>query len=182
MKRAIVTRVDPSPSALAELKDWLAIATAQDDAALTDLLRTSLETCEAFTGVMPVATVCEEMLPACGGWQTLTTRPVQAITAIEAVSATGARTPIAASDYAVELDADGAGRVEVAPQAGAKRTAVTFTAGLAPDWDSLPETLRHGIMRLAAHQYRERDGSGAGPLPPASVAALWRPWRQVRIA
>ena len=59
---------------------------------------------------------------------------------------------------------------------------MTYTAGLAADWDQLPEGLHHGIMRLAAHQYRERDGTAAGPVPPASVAAFWRPWRRLRLA
>ena len=182
MKRAIVTRVDPSPSAVAELKQWLAISTGQDDAALTGLLRTSLEACEAFTGIMPVATLCQETLAFRRGWQTLATRPVQAISAAEAISSTGVRTTLAPTDYAVELEADGCGRVSITAAGDAQTCIVSFTAGLAHDWDSLPDTLRHGIMRLSAHQYRERDGSGAGPLPPASVAALWRPWRRVRIA
>ena len=182
MKRAIVTRVDPSPSALAELKEWLAISTGQDDATLTELLRTSLEACEAFTGIMPVATLCQETLSLRSGWQTLSTRPIQAITAVDAISAAGTRTALAATNYAVEIDADGCGRISTSAPGDVQRLVVTFTAGLAPDWDNLPETLRHGIMRLAAHQFRERDGSGAGPLPPASVAAFWRPWRRVRIA
>ena len=63
----------------------------------------------------------------------------------------------------------------------AARLAVRFTAGLAPSWETLPEALRHGILRLAAHQHRERETSGAGPIPPAAVAALWRPWRRMRL-
>ena len=49
---------------------------------------------------------------------------------------------------------------------------------VAPGWDALPEALRQGIFRLAAHQHRERENSGAAPQPPAAVAALWQPWRQ----
>jgi uncharacterized phiE125 gp8 family phage protein len=64
----------------------------------------------------------------------------------------------------------------------AGRVAVRFTAGLAPDWAALPEALRHGVLRLAAHQYRQREGDQQSALPPAAVAALWRPWRRLRLA
>ena len=80
MKRAIVVPAILASAALDELKDWLAITTPRDDAALTKLLRAALELCEAFTGQMPLAAQCEEVLPANTSWQTLATRPVQAIT------------------------------------------------------------------------------------------------------
>ena len=181
MKRAIVTAPVLSPVALSELKQWLGITTAQDDTALTGLLRAGLETCEGFTGLMPLEAECEEVLPLRGGWQMLFTRPVQAITALDGLSANGARSALPASAYAIELDANGGGRVMVTVPGDAARFAVRFTAGLAPGWEGLPESLRHGLLRLAAHQHRERETSGAGPLPPASVAALWRPWRRMRL-
>ena len=63
----------------------------------------------------------------------------------------------------------------------AGRVAICYTAGLAASWTGLPEALRHGVLRLAASQYRVRDNDGlAGTVPPAAVAALWRPWRQIR--
>ena len=55
-----------------------------------------------------------------------------------------------------------------------------FTGLDAAEWSELDEALRHGIVRFAAHQYRERDAGGAEALP-AAVAALWRPWRLVRL-
>lgn len=55
-----------------------------------------------------------------------------------------------------------------------------FTGVAAADWSELDEALRHGLIRFAAHQYRERDGGGASALP-AAVAALWRPYRMVRL-
>ncbi len=54
MKRIIVTPPALSSAALAELKRWLGITTAQDDTALTALLRAGLDMCEAFTGWMPI--------------------------------------------------------------------------------------------------------------------------------
>ena len=48
------------------------------------------------------------------------------------------------------------------------------------DWSALDPGLRQGIVRYAAHQYRERD-SGSSEAPPAAVAALWRPYRRVML-
>jgi uncharacterized phiE125 gp8 family phage protein len=182
MQRTIVTPAALAPAALAELKLWLGITTAADDAPLAALLAAALETCEGFTGAMPLQAVCEELLPLAGGWQRLATRPVQAITAVHAVAATGERTALPSDGYATELDADGSGRVRVTAPGPAERIAVRFVAGLAANWEALPDGLRHGAMRLAAHQHREREGSGAAPLPPAAIAALWRPWRRLRLA
>ena len=182
MKRAIVTPAALPPAALAELKQWLGITTAHDDAPLSGLLRAGIEMCEAFTGTMPLIAACEEIVPARSGWQALATQPVQAITAIESIDVAGNRTALSSSAYAVELDAQGGGWVRVAGVPAALRFAVRFTAGLAAEWDELPAPLRHGVIRLAAHQHRERETNGAAPVPPASVAALWRPWRKVRLA
>jgi uncharacterized phiE125 gp8 family phage protein len=182
MTRAIVTPAVLAPAALADLKQWLGITTTRDDVPLTALLRSAIDICEAFTGTMPISCTCEEILPAIGGWQVLTVRPVTAITGVFAVAADNTRTTLAASAYAVELDADGSGRVNIFNAGTARRIAVRFTAGMAATWDVLPDAIRQGIVRLAAHQHREREGSGAAPLPPASVAALWRPWRRMRLA
>ncbi|WP_370033645.1 head-tail connector protein [Qipengyuania mesophila] len=54
-----------------------------------------------------------------------------------------------------------------------------FTGLDAAAWSDLDEALRHGIVRFAAHQYRERE-EGAAALP-ATIAALWRPHRTVRL-
>lgn len=182
MNRVILTPATLPASALAELKQWLGITTDRDDALLAALLTTSLDICEGFTGRLPVETRCEERLEIRTGWQALTTRPVQAITALDAVSPQGARTPLGPQSYEIDLAADGTGYVRLADVGQAAHVAVRFTAGLVSSWDALPDSLRHGLMRLAAHQHRERESTGASPLPPAAVAALWQPWRRMRLA
>lgn len=182
MNRVILTPAALPPSALAELKQWLGITVGGDDALLASLLATALETCEAFTGTMLLEAQCEELLDARRGWHTLATRPIQAISAIEGITRAGIRTVLASASWEADLDANGAGRVRLPSPTTETRMAVRFTAGLATDWEALPESLRHGVVRLAAHQHRERETSGGAPLPPASVAALWRPWRRMRLA
>ncbi|KQM20248.1 head-tail connector protein [Novosphingobium sp. Leaf2] len=181
MKRVILTPATLPPTALAELKQWLGITTASDDAPLRTLLAAAMDTCEAFTGVLPIEAVCEEIMPASLCWRALATGPIQAIAAVEAVAGDGTRTALASGAWEIDLDGDGGGHVRIAAPM-ANRIVVRFTAGLASDWDSLPTNMRHGIVRLAAHQHRERESDGASPLPPASVAALWRPWRRMRLA
>ncbi|MFM5953148.1 MAG: phage head-tail connector protein [Novosphingobium sp.] len=180
--RAIVTPAALAPAALTELKDWLGITTTGDDAQLTSLLRAALETCEQFTGIMPLQQICEEVLPVSTAWQVLVTRPVQVISGVDGIPAEGARFAVPVANYAIELDADGGGRVLISNSGAAGRIAVRFTAGLAPDWASLPDGIRHGALRLAAFQYRQREDDTAVMLPPAAVAALWRPWRRLRLA
>jgi len=183
MKRAIITPFALAPAALTELKDWLGITTPADDAQLTGLLRAAIEHCEDFTGLMLLEQTCEEILPVLSGWQVLGARPVQSITQILGIPAEGARFALPVEAYAIDLAAEGTGRVRVITPGIAGRIAVRYTAGLATAWTALPDGLRHGVLRLAASQYRSRENDAAPPaMPPAAVAALWRPWRRLRIA
>jgi len=182
MKRAIIAPPALAPAALDELKAWLAIASSGDDATLAALLNAALETCEAFTGLLPLEATCEEVLPADACWRSLQTRPVQAITGIDGIPPEGARFAFAPADYAIDLDADGGAHVRILNPGAAGRVAVRFTAGLAPDWAGLPDGVRLGVIRLAAEAYRRRDGEGQGLQPPAAIVALWRPWRRMRVA
>lgn len=179
MQRAIVTPADMAGAALGELKSWLAITTTRDDPGLITLLQAALDMCEAFTGLMPLAAECQEMLAPLAGWQLLRTRPVQAIHGVARRDAAGEWHDLRASDYAIDLLADGGGRVRVNGDAAVR---VSFTAGLASEWTSLPAALRHGIVRLAADQFEQRGTSAPRTAPPACVVALWQPWRRMRLA
>lgn len=182
MKRALIVPQALADAALAELKDWLAITTTRDDALLGALLRAALDMCESFTGAMPLQAECEEVLRTSYEWQRIATSPVVAITVVEQLAADGTRIALPVDAYLIDITAEGCGRVRLTRRIAASRLVVRFHAGRSPDWPGLPEGLRHGIVRLAAHQYRERDGDGALPTPPASVAALWQPWRRMRLA
>ncbi len=181
MRRMILTPADLAGAALDDLKQWLAIRSGADDAALSALLAAACEACEGFTGTMPLTQGCEAILPATGQWQALPVRPVHAVTEVAGLPAEGSAFALAGGHYEIELEADGTALIRVLHQGAAGRIIVRFLAGLAPEWGLLPEGLRHGILRLAAHLHRARD-SGDTSAPPAAVTALWRPWRQVRVA
>ncbi|PZU15931.1 MAG: hypothetical protein DI591_08090 [Citromicrobium sp.] len=181
MDRMPISPTAPPAPALSQLKHWLAIRSPDEDAPLAALIAAALEACEAFTGLVPLIAEYEALLPASGAWQRVPARPVHAITGVEAIPAEGAQRVLAGEAYEIELDADGSGRVRLLRQGDAGRIAVRFTAGLAGEWAALPASLAHGIIRHAAALYRQRDAGEDSPAPAPAIAALWRPYRQVRL-
>jgi uncharacterized phiE125 gp8 family phage protein len=181
MQRTIVQPPVIGDAALAELKHWLAISRPDEDAALARLLETSVTICEAFTGQWPLRQTVEEIVPVTSGWQELVARPVQALVAAAIIAEDGTRTPLAQPEDVLEFHIASSACVRIVQPVEGRAVALQMSVGIAADWDALPPPLAQGIIRLAAHHYRDRDNKG-GTVPPASVTALWRPWRQVRIA
>ena len=180
MTRAITAAADPGALALAELKAWLAISTPHEDEALAALVATALAMCEAFTGQVPLLCGLRETIAPAAGWTALSPRPVRAITGVAALTANGDDIILAPDAYEIDIDADGTGRIRLRRSIPQRRIAVDLTAGLAAEWSGLPDTLRHGVIRLAAALYRQRD-NGDLTAPPSAVAALWRPFRRMRL-
>ena len=180
MKRAIVQPADMSGAPLDELKQWLGISRDAENSLLIGLLQTSLEFCEAFTGLIPLEMTCEETLPAGRQWTKLSAGPVRAITAVELVGPDNARSTLPISGYELEIDSDATGSVRLKTATSSDLVVAVYVAGLAADWIVLPAALRHGIIRLAAHHYLARDKSDDDS-PPAAVTALWRPWKKVQL-
>ena len=168
-----------APVAIGEVKAFLRVGGSEEDALIAGFVRSAAASCEAFTGRVLIARELEEMVAANGAWVRLAAGPVRSIDSVAAVDEQGVRTALPASDYAIDIDANGTGWVRVAGRAGLRRVAVAFQAGVAADWNGVPEPLRQGIARLAGHLYAAR-GENEAP-PPASIAALWRPWRRVRL-
>ena len=167
------------PVALDEVKAFLRVGDSAEDALIAGFLRSATTSCEAFTGRALIMREVRELVPAGGAWVRLSAAPVASIDAVAGIGADGSEIALAAEAYAIDVDARGEGWVRVNRADGIKRAAVRLTAGLAADWNGVPEPLRQGIVRLAAHLYAAR-GDNEAP-PPASVAALWRPWRRVRL-
>ena len=181
MKRVIVTPTALDGAPLAELKRWLSITTGRDDILLVDLLRSSLNAFEAFTGLMPLQHLCTEVLPATALTQRAATAPVTMLHEVHEITPTLAKRDLAGDRFTHEIDADGRLFIRLLSPLANPRIELRMTAGLADSWTRLDPALRQGIVRLAAHQYRERDEGANEAKPPASVVALWRPWRAVRL-
>jgi uncharacterized phiE125 gp8 family phage protein len=112
------------------------------------------------------------------GWLRLGRNPVRSIEAAEAIAPDGTASPLAADSYAIDIDANGDGWVRLEAGVAAARIRISYQAGLAAVWADLPQALRHGVTRLATHFYALRTGT-PGDAPPASVTALWRPYRRL---
>lgn len=165
---------EAAPVALAELRAFLRIEGVDGDAELAAQLRVATQACEGFIGAPLLERTLRETLAARSEWQALSVAPVRAVTAVHALAGDGSEAALAPEAYGIDIDAAGRGWVRCA--AGVGRIAVTYRAGSAGDWNAVPEPVRHGILRLAAHLRMDGDG-----VPPAAVTALWRPWRVMRL-
>ncbi len=172
--------VTPPGDAVDDAKTWLRIDHEDEDALLGSLIAVALRQCEAFCGMVLLRRSFTDRIEASGAWQRVHVTPVMAITGVIGVPEVGAPVALSVSDYAVDIDSNGDGWVRLTGTVAVRRIDVTGIAGLAADWGGVAETLRQGMLRLVAHLHAVRDNpDDLGP--PAAVAALWRPWRRMRL-
>lgn len=172
----------PMAAGIDEARSFARLDGGQDDAVLAAMLRSATGICEQFTGQALVSrTVSETVNIAVGQWQRLCRSPVSAIILVEGLPADGAAFVLPVASYAIDIDPRGDGWVRVVQPGTAGRMRVTYQAGMAASAGLVPDALRQGIVMLAAHLHRERDRDAPGE-PPAAVAALWRPWRRMRLS
>lgn len=169
------------PEAAGAAKGFLRVERSDEDALIGGLVGAAAELCEGFTGQALLARGFSETMPASRAWQRLSRTPVRAILTAEALPGEGPAQPLASGAYAIDIDAGGDGWVRLTAPGDARRIRVGYEAGLASDWAELPAALRHGIVRLAAHFYTRRGAESGRDAPPASVTALWRPYRRLRL-
>lgn len=158
-------------AAIAAVKARLRVAGTDEDALVAAFAETALGLAERFTGQTLLRREMVQTVAGRGAWQVLAACPVMAITAV----ADPAGATIGAGDQAVDIDGAGRGWIRLAR---GRTGRVTFSAGLAPDWPTLPAAIREGTAMLAAHLFDDRTGTQ--PVP-AAVTALWRPFRIVRL-
>ena len=159
---------------LDELKAFLRIEDAAEDAMLAGLLRAATEAVEAWLGWLLIAREVRERGQVKDGAMVLRATPVQALASVARVDAAGVET--IAADAVLEVSRFGVGTVVI----DGDRVVARYRAGLADDWNGLPEPVRLGVLRAAAHFYAHRDGGDEAGLPPA-VARLVSPWRVKRV-
>ncbi len=169
----------PGPAALAEAKAYLRIEGTSEDPLIERLIASSAALCEQFAGQVLLARGFAETIAATTAWTRLRRTPVAAITSVDAIFDDGAAALLPAGAFAVDIDANGDGWVRLASVQAARTLRVRYSAGLAAEWSGLPEPLRQGTVRLAAHLYTHRSAEDAGP--PAVVSALWRPYCRMRL-
>jgi len=177
---AVTDAVPVADESIAEAKAHLRIEGDDEDGLIGRLIGAATALCESFTGTQLLARPVRETIPVGAEWRRLSVTPVRAIVSMVGLGADGVSFTLPAEAYGVDIDANGDGWVRVTQPGTARRVTIQYEAGQAEGWADLPETLRQGITRLAAHFYSHRDAADdAGP--PAAVAALWRPWRRMRL-
>ena len=170
--------VSPSgvaPASVDEAKAFLRLESGHEDAVLAGFVRAATALAEAFTGQWLCARDFTQVLAATPGWQRLAVAPVRAITGVTLLGS-----PLPGGSYEIDIAPDGAGWVRLLSGDATMRATVAGRAGLSEDWNGVPEPLRAGIVRMAAHVFSHRDDPDAAALPGA-VTALWRPWRAISL-
>jgi hypothetical protein len=142
-------------------KAHLRVENDGEDATIATHAESALALAEAFLGCALIIREWRASIAGDGCWRRLAMAPVVAITAPDGVT--------------IDIDASGDGWARTP---GSARVAVTYAAGLAGEWDLLPAAIRQGVVLLTAHLF---NGRPDGAALPASVAALWRPYRRIRL-
>lgn len=165
---------------MSEAQAYVRVETGEEEAVLAALVRSASALCEAFLNQAIIARNFTVAVPACVTWQRLPIGPVRSIDLVEAADAEGNNVPLAAEDYAIDIDAGGDGWVRISANLSASRISISGSAGMVANQNDVPEPIRQGVLRLVAHLFTTRDGSDGEP--PAAVTALWRPYRRMRLA
>lgn len=163
------------------LKAYLRIDGTGEDGLLDRLLAVAIGHGEVFTGRLFLSRAVSETAGVAPGWRRLGWGPVRSIGTVEALDVAGVATALAASAYAIDIEGAGDGWLQLRALPATSRVRTSYVAGLVADWSALPDPLKQGAIRLAAHLYSHRDAADEAA-PPAAVAALWRPWRRMRLA
>ena len=167
--------------ALDDAAAYLRLSSDDELTLIAGLIGTALLQCEAFCGQILLRRAGSETLRITGAWQMLSPIPLRSLTGVIGINGAGAEIPISATNYAIDIDESGIGWIRVSGVSDAKRARVNFEAGLASSWGDVPAPLRQGMLRLVAHLHASRD-SVTDTGPPTAVAALWRPYRRMRLS
>jgi uncharacterized phiE125 gp8 family phage protein len=169
-----------APTALIEAKALLRLETVDEEALLAAQLRTALELAEDFTGSVwleasyrETRSLCREMI--------LQKRPVQRLTGLRVSYANGSDVALDPTLQIMQISDHGEAMLTIANSVlEGDKIIISYQAGAYTDWTYLPEGLRMGILRMAAHLFTWRDDSMSIGVPGA-VAALWHPYKKLRL-
>lgn len=173
-----VSPLIPDSAMLDGVREYLRLDYAHDDSGLDAILLAAINQAENCTGQILIQREARQMVSAGSDWQILSAFPVVSVQSVTGIPAEGARFALSPDAYVFEHGFDGTARLRVKQPGIAGRVEVVVIAGLAASWSALPEALRLGIHRIAAHSFEQRDGSGT---LPESALALLKPWRRIRL-
>lgn len=176
------------------LKDQLRLGTGfgtdtLQDGLLLGMLRAAMA---AIEGRIGKALMARQFLLRLEDWNTLDEQPlpvapVSAIASVKTVDKAGTQTVLDSATWRLVPDTHRPKLAAVGllfPNVPADgHIEITFDAGLASTWASLPNDLAQAVMILAATYYEERHDQGQAQVSglPHAVVALIERWRTVRL-
>ncbi len=167
-------------TALIEAKALLRLETVDEEALLAAQLRTALEMAEDFTGSVWLTAIYREKR-ALRREIILRKRPFAGLTALRILYANGSEVALDPSLQETQASDHGEAMLRLPDSVlDGRDVIVSYRAGGFADWTNLPEGFRMGVLRMAAHLFAWRDAAGAAGVPNA-VAALWRPYKHLRL-
>jgi uncharacterized phiE125 gp8 family phage protein len=165
---------------LAEVRAYVRVDAGVDDNILAACAVAAVEHAEQFTRQILIRRGAKDIVTTGSGWQILQAMPVQSVVSVTGIPAEGARFAMAASAWEAKISSRGEAYFRVLQPGIAGRAEVSLIAGLSANWAALPESLRLGLLRLAAYFYNNRDaGDDVGP--PAAAMALLLPFRRMQL-
>jgi uncharacterized phiE125 gp8 family phage protein len=164
--------MEPMPAAVVAaaadaVRMLLRLEQGNEEAVVARVAATALGLAESFCAQRLITREGRERLIGGGDWRALGLVPVRTILSV--ADADGVAVP---SDSA-RIDDDG--RCWIRAEGV---VVVRCRVGLVEEWDGLPPEIAHGVAIMGAHLF---DNRAASAEPPAAVAALWRPWRRMRL-
>lgn len=157
-------------------KAQMRIASAAEDVLMETHAAGALAMAESFIGMSLIAREWTEDLPPQPDWRRICTTPVAAIISVASL-VNGNAVPIPLEDCDIDIDADGTAWIKAPTGGSGKTLRIILLAGLAQHWADLPTPVCQGVTLLASHLFNARESE----MPPAAVAAFWRPYRRMRL-
>lgn len=169
-----------SAAPLAEIKSYLRLETADDDALLATLFRSALALAEDFLGEILLTSSWREVRSGVLTF-TLAQAPFQSLTVMSLTDANGLVTQIDPRTVTIDLTDHTEALLTLAMSPPDRsRLTIDYVAGRASEWNSLPEPIRLGILRQTVHLYAHRDEPSDVGIALAATA-LWRPYKRLRL-
>ncbi len=166
---------------LDEVRGYLRVEPDQDDGSLGAIILAAIGHAENFTRQVLIQRAVRETISASSNWQRLSAAPILSFDGVTGIPADGGLFGLPTANYGTEIDGNGTGHFRVMQPGAAGRFEISYTAGLASEWATLPEGLRLGILRLTGYFYAHRDAADDTG-PPVTVSALLRPWRRITLS
>lgn len=164
---------------IVEMRTYLRIETDAEDAVLAGLVRAATSLVEAWTGRLLIERGATETFPEGLGELRLSAGPVIRVGEVAALSPDDEAVPLADDAWRLIRQRDSSATILLLRHVEGE-VRVSYRAGMAADWNGLPEAIRLAVLRAAGHLHANRDGAGDAGLPGA-VCQMLAPWRRLRL-